>query len=300
MDMAIRAVMSTAELQHGVISSRQMNECGLSRSRQQDLIRLGILIQVFRGVFAVAGRPFSRWSEAVAASLACGPRAVLSHTTAAAIHAFPAIPDGRLAEVSVGASRHPRPRGVVTHRAATLDRPDIEERNGILLTSAARTLVDLSPRYERHDLGRLLDEGVIKRLWTLDDVGDASVRAGVKGKAGGAQLRSLLAERSGEQQVESHLEMRVLRLLTPFRPFETNFQFLLEGDLISLDVAWPARMAALESDGFGSHGLSRTKFDRDRRKGNLLLLHGWRVAHVTSTMPDDLIISVVRGLLRER
>ncbi len=287
-------------MQHGVISFRQMNECGLSRSRQQELIRLGILRRVFRGVFAVAGRPFSRWSEAVAAALACGPCAVLSHTTAAAIHGFPAIPDGRLAEVTVGASRHPRPPGVVAHRAATLDRSDIEERNGILITRSARTLVDLSPRYERQDLGRLLDEGLINRWWTLDEVADASTRAGIKGKAGGAQLRSLLAERSGEQKVESHLEMRVLRLLTPFRPFETNFQLLLDGDLILLDVAWPARMAALESDGFASHGLSRTKFDRDRRKGNLLLLHGWRVAHVTSTMPDDLIVSVVRGLLLER
>ena len=296
-DAAVQAVMLRAQTQHGVITRAQMHDCGLSRPRQDELIRLGVLCRVFRGVFALAGRPLTRWSEAVAASLACGPDVVVSHTTAALIHQFPAVPRECLPEVTVAPSRRPRPAGVVTHRAA-LDARDVEKRSGIPVTRTPRTLVDIASRFERADLARLVDEGVIKRLWTINELLDVSRRAGLRGKSGGAQLRSVLRERSGEPQAESQLELRMIRVLRGFRPFETNFQLVLDGSLLILDIAWPQRKAALEIDGFETHGQSRTKFDRDRLRGNLLLLHGWRVGHVTSTMTSDAVVELVSSMLR--
>ena len=82
-----------------------------------------------------------------------------------------------------------------------------------------------------------------------------------------------------------------------YAPFETQYELVLEGKLIRLDIAWPWWRVAAEVDGWGVRSRSRTKFDEDRYRMNLLLAYGWRVAHLTSAMSQARILGDVGRLL---
>lgn len=290
-------LLEVASSNHGVVTSRDIAVCGIKRAEREKLFALGVLRRVQRGVFACPGTPLSRWGEAIALSRACGPGAVLSHSTAAAIHSFPAFVPAALPEITVMGTRHPRPERAAVHRIGQLSELDIETRSGVLVTRPARTLVDTAGRFAADDLARLVDEGVIGRLWTIDEIEQAVQRSRGRGKSGVANLRSIIGDRRGEPSWDSHLERQIFRLLRPYGPFEVHHQLVLQGELIILDIAWPHLMVAVEVDGFAVHGASRSKFDRDRRHGNLLVAHGWRVVRITSAMEAGEIVQVVTALL---
>lgn len=289
-------LLDLASANHGVVTHTDIAACGIRRAEQDHLVALGVLRRVHRGVYACPGTQLSSWGEAMALSRACGANAVLSHSTAAAIHSFPLVPPSPWPEITVVGTRHPRPERAAVHRVARLAPADVEMRSGVAVTRAARTLVDIAARFKVEDLGRLVDEGVIARLWTIEALEHAIRRTGGRGKPGVANLTTLVASRREEPSWDSHLERKVCRILGPFGPFQVHYQLVLDGSLLILDIAWPDRKVAVEVDGFSVHGTSRTKFDRDRRHGNLLAAHGWRVARVTSAMTADEIVRVV-GLL---
>jgi hypothetical protein len=107
----------------------------------------------------------------------------------------------------------------------------------------------------------------------------------------------LLRDRTGTPPADSALEQRVIRLLAPYGPFETQYQIVVDGIIVILDIAWPIWRVGVEADGWSVRSRSRGKFDRDRRKANLLAANSWSIAHVTSTMSDSEIISAVSRLL---
>jgi very-short-patch-repair endonuclease len=134
-------------------------------------------------------------------------------------------------------------------------------------------------------------------LWTPVELAEAASRLAARGRTGCGQLARLLGLRVGEPRVESMLERRVGRALALFRPFITQFQVVLEGEVLLLDVAWPHWLVAVEADGWAVRERSFGKFSRDRHRDNLLAAHGWRVAHVTADMDDDAIRGDVARLL---
>ena len=289
-------LLEMAASQHSVVSHQQIAGCGIGKRERSELVAMGVLRQVYRGVYACPGTALTRWGEAVALSLSCGPNAALSHNTAAAIHDFPGIPSGPALEVSVCGSSHPRAKGAAVHRVTRIEAVDLERRNGLLITTSARTLLDIASRFDLRDLADLVDEGVVRRLWTVDELRAALDRSGGRGRSGMRNLRTVLADREHET-LDSRLEQRVIRALRPLRPFAVHLEVIVEGELIILDVAWPELRVAAEIDGFGVHGKSRTKFDRDRRHANLLLAHGWRVVRITSVMADREIVALLGSVL---
>ena len=97
--------------------------------------------------------------------------------------------------------------------------------------------------------------------------------------------------------MDSALERWLVRILEPFAPFETQYQLVLDGSVILLDVAWPLCRVGVEADGWTVRSRSRGKFDRDREKGNLLVAHGWAVAHITSRMSALQVQQTIARLL---
>lgn len=109
----------------------------------------------------------------------------------------------------------------------------------------------------------------------------------------------LLDQRAEDPPAEGGLEGRVaaaLACLGPFE-FEVQYQLILDGSLLILDVAWPSLRVAVECDGWTLRSRSRGKFDADRRRDSLLALHGWTVIHLTTTMSDDEMRASVFPLL---
>jgi hypothetical protein len=155
----------------------------------------------------MAGIALSPWEQIVAAALAAGPDAVVSHASAAAVHRFEYGPLA-LVELTLPRQVYSRPPGVIVHRSTDLAAEDIVARNGVLVTSASRTLVDLAGRLGPCLTEKVLDEGLIERRWTVERLQDCLTRAR-QNVPGRDKLRELLALRAEEPNADSALETRV-------------------------------------------------------------------------------------------
>ncbi len=136
-------VAAKAGAEWGVLSLDELRACGLSRDAVAVRVARGSLHPLHRGVYAVGHRGLPLEGRFLAAVKACGPDAVLSHFSAAALLGFVSW-DGRHPEVTVlreGTRVH---RGIRVHRTRVLDPPDVARYRGIAITSPARTLVDLA------------------------------------------------------------------------------------------------------------------------------------------------------------
>jgi hypothetical protein len=149
----------------------------------------------------------------------------------------------------------------------------------------------------QHVTGRIVDEGSIARRWTIQELAECAARLGGQGRAGGRALRGLLLERRDEPTADSRLELRMIRMLMPYAPFETQYQVVIEGEVFVLDIAWPWWKVAAEVDGWWSRSKSRAKLDQDSHKANVLAAQSWHVAHLTSTMSQATVLRDVGRLL---
>lgn len=183
------AIWALVREQHGAIARRQLLELGLSRRRIERRIASGRLHPVWRGVYAV-GRPLlgrrGRWMAAV---LACGPGAALSHGSAADLWGFGSEQRGPI-DVSVPATRRSRLRGIRIHRRAASVMDDVTVHEGIPLTVPVRTLVDQATYLSPMQLERAVNEAD-----KLDRVSAEVLRESLddyRGQPGVAPLRRLL------------------------------------------------------------------------------------------------------------
>jgi hypothetical protein len=107
--------------QHGVVTRQQLLDVGLTTSRVDRWLAARRLIALHRGVYAVGHRRLRREGHWLAAVLAAGPTAVLSHREAAALHEL-----GPAARTTVDVT-------VAGQRGATVTRSPLEDRFLLLL-----------------------------------------------------------------------------------------------------------------------------------------------------------------------
>ncbi len=214
----------------------------------------------------------------MAAVLASGPGAVLSHRSAA--HLFGMLRVDRAAvDVSVRtrSDRHRPAPGIDLHRPRTLLEDETTVVGGIPVTTAARTLLDVAEVVSRRRLERACDEAERARL-----VDWAHVHAVVDThphKLGAKRLRRLIVEYAiGEDTSQSELE-RLLREFCERRdlPAPSGNQSLLG---MEIDFCWPAYRVIVETDGWEIHR-TRIRFEEDRRRDAALVVAGWRVVRIT-------------------
>jgi predicted transcriptional regulator of viral defense system len=275
-----QAVGRLAAGQHGVVSLSQLRSLGLSASAVRSRVAAGRLHRLHRGVYAV-GHPVltieGRWLAAV---LACGPDAVLSHRSAAAL--WDLRPSARTAIDVSTPSRAGRSRaGIDVHRAGALRPADTTRTRGVPCTTVARTLLDLAGVIDRRALGRACERAELLRI--LDAQGLHDVLARAMGRRGAPVLRAILTgEQLSQPPTRSELEERFLALCTAAgvpRP-RANAWMDLDGAAIEVDFIWPAHGLIAETDGYTTHG-TRRAFERDRQRDQRLLLAGWRVVRFT-------------------
>lgn len=175
--------------QHGAIARRQLLDLGLSAKQIERRIASGRLHPVWRGVYAVGRPQLSKHGRWVAAVLACGPHAALSHGSAAALWGF-GKELGGLIDVSVPVRGRNRLRGIWVHRRTETALSDVVVHEGIPLTSPVRTLIDQATRLRPTQLERAVNEAD-----KLDRVRADVLYASLddyRGQPGVASLRKLL------------------------------------------------------------------------------------------------------------
>ena len=187
--------------------------------------------------------------------------------------------------------------GVRGHRSGALFTRDLTVLRRIPVTSPERTLVDLSGRLSDAALARILDDSLRRRVIRLDRLRACVGRlAGSPGRRSSA-IQALLAERlPGYDPGDSDLETRALRLIVAkgFPPPVLQYRLRIGRRTICLDLAHPQVMLAMELDGFEYHR-TRSAFDDDRARGNLIVAAGWTLLRFTSRTPDRDITGSVQA-----
>jgi predicted transcriptional regulator of viral defense system len=277
-----------AAQQHGVVTLRQLYSLGYSDSQVRTRVSAGWLHSIHRGVYAVGRRPLPLEGCWMAAVLAGGEGALLSHYAAAELWRLRTRPDRATAsprgqphppiDVTIprrGGRRHRA--GLVIHRAAGLCPEERAIQCRIPVTTPARTLLDLAARIPRRELERAMDEAERLKLCTEEDL-DEMVRAHF-GRAGAGALRALLDEhRAGSTATRNDFEELFLSLSREYGLPQPDVNVALLGYVV--DFLWRDAKLVVEVDGRATHG-TRKAFQGDRDRDGRLAVAGYRVLRFT-------------------
>jgi very-short-patch-repair endonuclease len=269
------AIARLADRQYGVVARRQLVAMGVGNRAVGDRLRRRSLIRLHRGVYAVGHRRLTIEGRWLAAVLAVGSGAVLSHRDAAALHGMRATPESR--KVSVTTTRAAREiPGVWLYRRRVLPPDEVEVARGVPVTSPARTLVDLAPMLTAAQLAGTLGEADRRDLLDLDAVEEALKRARTRHGQGHRRLKAALDahRRTGAVLLRSALEERFLDLVLNAGLPQPHLNAPTAG--YQVDALWPDCRLVVELDGWAHHK-ERHAAARDREKTNELQLHGYTV-----------------------
>ena len=242
-----RAVWSLARRQHAVVARRQLLELGVGPAAIRHRIAAGRLHRVHRGVYAVGRPELTRHGRWMAAVLSCGPDAVLSHLSAAALWEIVAT-DGPMIHLSVPSRADPRRPGLVVHRRRLQAPRNVTRKHGIPVTTPIVTLVDIAT-----SLGREQLEAAINEADKRDLVDPEALRGGLGEPPrwpGVAVLRGTLDRRTFTL-TDSELERRFLPLVRRAGLPPPQTQVWVNG--FKVDFYWPELGLVVETDGLRYH-----------------------------------------------
>lgn len=299
--MATREVecLTQAGTQCGVLSRAEVLRF-LSPKQLERRLASGHLKRVFPRVYRVAGAPDGWRQSVVALSLWAGPKAALSHRTAAALYGFTHFTEGPL-EVTLTAQRRV-PAGVKVHRVRLLAPKDVSDADGLRATSVERTLVDLAVKTDRYTMRASIDEALREKWTTLDALHAALARARKYRRLGASELGELIREfDGGDGPGESELEEVMFALIeSAGLPKPTRQKSGQSGDKrVRVDLLFEDYGVIIEGDGYATHS-GVDSFEADRERNNLLTAGGFLVLHWTWTalhqQPEELINVLVATL----
>jgi very-short-patch-repair endonuclease len=243
----------------------------------------GEMRSLYRGVYLV-GPVVTRHTLEIAAVLACGPRAVLSHRSAAYLYAilpYPAQFEGFDVTIAGGrhAGQHP---GIHLHRTVTLRPYEVRTRSRIPLTAVPRTLIDLGGCCESAELEAAVAEAFALRMTNRSQLLRAVDRE--RGRRGVAALRAQLDGERAPARTRSQPERTLLESIREAELPEPEAN--APAGRWTVDLLWPEQGLAVEIDGYAAHS-SRWAFERDRRKTAELQDLGLTVCRFTAVQVRD-------------
>lgn len=260
------AIGALASRQHGVVSLAQLLALGLTRRAVRVRLDEERLVRLHRGVYAVGHTALTPQSRDMAAVLACGPDALLSHRSAALSWLLLRSSSARI-EVTANRGCKPKP-GITVHRSRLIHPDDRAIVNGIPTTSVARTIVDLADVLGDSRLADAVNESEVLRLFNLNEV-EATLER-LPGRKGRHRLRRVLAAYSPDPSfTRSRAERRFLRLCAEHGLPKPSTCLFIGGH--ELDAYWEDARLGIELDGEAYHHTTRAYYG-DRRRATSPLL----------------------------
>jgi len=278
-----------AATQHGVISRTQLRAVGMQDGAIDHAIAIGRLHRIFRGVYSLGHPNVSERGRLRAATLACGPRSVISHRSAAALLGF--IDKGPVViDLIASTSRGRAIDGIRLHHVRPPRREETGSVAGIPCTSPVRTLVDLAGAVGTWTLRSAFERAGQKRCLDI-----AAIEASIDpGRRGTRALRALIEEwrraapLANRGRLKSPLEAKVLPLLAR-RGLPApllNAPVEIANGRIEVDFLWPQHRFALEADSRDFHA-THIAFERDRRRDRELMRAGYSTLRVTHRQAES-------------
>jgi predicted transcriptional regulator of viral defense system len=257
-----------AARQHGRVTWQQLVDEGVHRHAIQRWLEDGRLHRVHDGVYAVGHPGRSLYGDYMAAVLACGDGAALSHRAAAyllrLLRGTPPRP-----EVTVPTTAGRSRRGIIIHRVRALPQRDTMRLHGMAITTVPRTLLDLAPQLAPEQLTRACHEA-----WVHHDLEPAIVEACIARnphKQGAAKLRRALRADVTLSELEAGFVALLRRYGLPLP--RTNIDH--HGDKV--DCHWPDYGVTIELVSYRYHA-TRHAFEQDvarrRRTSHIAYSYG--------------------------
>jgi len=285
--------------QHGVVSRQQMRKLGWGDRAIDHAVAAGRLHRIFRNVYAVGHPRLTSHGRLMAAALACGQGAVVSHRSAASLLRL--IDEGPVViDVIAPPSRGRKIDGIRFHRVRP---PRLDERgtvDGVPCTSPARTLVDLAGTVGSWTLGSAFERAGQRRVLDIAAI-EASIdprRRGMKSLLGLIdKWRGAAPLIKTRGKLKSPLEAKVLPLLAQreLPPPLFNAPVQIAEGRIEVDFLWPDYRFVLEADSRDFHA-THIAFERDRWRDRELLRAGYTALRVTSLQaekePEDIAATI--------
>jgi hypothetical protein len=234
----------------------------------------------------------SREAHWLAAVLACGPDAALSHASAAALWGLRPSAATRI-DVTVPARR--RVRGKPRNKIQRTRRFEATVHRGIPVTPPARTLADLAEVVPRSALVRAAEQAESLRL--LDRRAVEALARSNAGRAGPARVLDLLDEHDMTRPTRSDLEADFLSLCSAHDVPRPAVNADVEG--FEVDFSWREQRLIVEADSRRHHD-TRWAFERDRARDARLTALGYRVVRFTHRQvvrEPEAVAEVLRALL---
>jgi len=278
-----QALAELALRQHAVFGLHQVRELGLTSSAVRNRVAAGRLHRIHHGVYALVPRELlKREGLYMAAVLACGEGAVLSHRSAARLHGLGNYGNHRI-DVTVPKRSHRIHSGVAVHRSTTLTQADVTTVNGIPTTTIPRTLFDIGEATTPRQLERAFDQADAMQALDLNEINDQLARNPTR-PAAKAVRHLLKTHYIGSTPTENDFEDAFLALTRSLKLPDPTPQFYIDPQdgepPIRADFAWPALKIVVETDGRRTHG-TRQAFESDRRRDQRLTAAGWTVIRTT-------------------
>jgi very-short-patch-repair endonuclease len=284
-----------------VVSLDQLRELGFSEEQVKHARASRLIHPVLRGTYAIGHPGISRWGAMQAAILSCGPGAVISHGSAAALlglsERLPVLTD----VISPG-ERGRGIQGVRWHRVPVPGADEMTTRHGLPCTIVARTLVDLAGARGERSMRSLVEEAAVQRSLDVSAV-EAILSRGRR--RGAPRLRALLASwritDDDPPTLRSRLEARLWPHLVEHGLSlpRTNATLDLDGVRREVDFLWSDELLVVETDGAATHRTAHA-FGRDRWRDQLLVAAGYRVIRVTwdqlANEPEAVLARIRRAL----
>lgn len=272
-----RAMEELARGQHGVVARRQLLRLGMSREAIATRLQRRHLHEVHLGVYVVGARRISRRGRWMAAVLASGEEAVLSHRSAARLWRLLPLAAERIDVTR--SNRRVRRDGIVGHRAKLREDEWVVE-DGIPVTSPFRTIFDLAAVVSMRELERAWHEAEVRRL--TDRVSLPMLLERYPGRRGTRALRELLGSDAPVGITRNEFEEAFLALVDHcgLRRPRMNAPLAIRGRFIEVDALWERERLAVELDSRGVHG-TKKRFESDRHRDRILVAEGWRTMRVT-------------------
>lgn len=241
-----------------MVTIAQLHEAGLSDDAVLGRVRSGRLHRVYRGVYAVGHRRLPVEGRWMAAVLACGEGAALSHRSAAALWALaprsgPAVGTGGPIDVIVPFDRRPTRRaGIRIHRSRSLRPGSTVRRNGIPVTNPARTIADMRRSASPSEMRSMVRKAEVLGL-----------RTGLEPRA---------------EPTRSDLEDLFLEFCQRYG-FPAPEVNRMIGEL-EVDFTWPALKVAVETDSYTFHRGAQA-YENDHERDLDLRAAGYDVVRLT-------------------
>jgi predicted transcriptional regulator of viral defense system len=291
-----QALAELAERQHGVVSFRQLRELGFSKGKIARSHGAFRLVRIHRGVYAVGQGRISDHGRCMAAVLASGHDAVLSHLSAAWLWG---LHDRCPAEIEVtvtnGARRRP---GIRPYRATSLDGEwgHIAE---IPVTALHRTLLAVAATQPTRRLSDVIDRAVRRDLLDMDAIDRFLSR---RSRSPGARQLGVAVDLYRDPVFDRARSERLFLALVKKAGLPRPAINTWVGEF-EIDAYWSKERFAVEVDGWETHG-TRQAFEADRVRIEDMKLAGIDAIRITARrierQPHEVAKRLRLHLLRRR